>query len=103
MSKTAVTVFLCAGKDCSKAWRRVCDGSPGKWLKHRVEEARLPYKLQVVKTECLDRCDEAACLCFVHGHAASLETQVRSSQEADRLLAALRACCEQHDAPTSRS
>ena len=94
MSKTAVTVFLCAGKDCSKAWRHVCDGAPGKWLKHCVEGAGLPYKLKVVKTECMDRCDEAACLCFVHGPAAAFETDVHSDHAADRLLAALRACVE---------
>jgi hypothetical protein len=97
MSKTAVTVFLCTGKDCARAWRRVCDGSPGKWLKHRVEEAGLPYKLNVVKTECMDRCDDAACVCFVHGRAADVVTKVRSGEAADRLLAALRACCESAD------
>jgi hypothetical protein len=102
MSKTAVTVFLCAGKDCSKAWRRVCDGAPGKWLKHRVEVAGLPYKLKVVKTECMDRCDAAACVCFVHGHDAVVEAEIRSEHAADRLLATLRACCERHDLPAGQ-
>jgi hypothetical protein len=50
MSKVPLTVFLCAGKDCARAWRRVCDGSPGKWLKRHAQEAGLPYKLRVVKT-----------------------------------------------------
>ena len=102
MSKTPLTVFLCAGKDCARAWRRVCDGSPGKWLKRHAREAGLPYKLHVVKTECMDRCDEAACLCFVHGPAAALETDVHSEHAADRLLAALRACADAHDLPAGR-
>src|SRR5438034_8367529 len=67
MAKIHVTLFVCTGKDCSKAWRHVCDTSPGKWLKRHVEEAGLPYKLNVVKTECMDRCEEAATVCLVHG------------------------------------
>jgi predicted metal-binding protein len=102
MSKTAVTVFVCTGKDCRKAWRHVCGEAPGKWLKQRAEEAGLPYKLKVVKTECMDHCDEAACLCFVYGHAASFETDVHSDHAADRLLAALRACVEGHDVAAGR-
>ena len=91
MSKMALTVFLCAGKDCSKAWRRVCDCSPGKWLKHQVEDAGLPYKLKVIKTECMDHCDKAACVCFVHGQVAALETGIRAEEAAEQLLACLRA------------
>lgn len=94
MSKTPVTVFLCTGKDCARAWRRLCDGSPGKWLKRHVEAAGLPYKLTVVETECMDRCERAGCFCFLHGRCASLETDVRSPHDADRLLAALRSCVE---------
>lgn len=99
MSKTPVTVFVCTGKDCTKAWHKVCDSSPGKWLKRQVQAAELPYKLRVVKTECMDRCEHAACLCVVHGRIASFETDVRSAHDADRLLAALRACVEQSDVP----
>src|SRR5258708_37305418 len=87
MSRTSLTVFLCTGKDCTKAWRRWCDGSPGKWLKRRVEEAGLPYKLRIVKTECMDHCDRAACLCCVHGGQAGPETGVRAGLDRDRLLA----------------
>ena len=103
MSKTGVTVFVCTGKDCAKAWRRVCDGSPGKWLKRQVEEAGLPYRLTVVKTECLDRCDEAACVCCVTGGRAVLTTEVRSHHDADRLLAGLRCCVELADLPRSHA
>jgi hypothetical protein len=94
MSKTVITVFLCTGKDCSKAWRRWCAESPGKWLKHCVRDAELPYKLNIVKTECMDRCEQAACLCFVNGRCASLETNLHSAHHGDRILAALRACVE---------
>jgi predicted metal-binding protein len=97
MSKRAVTVFLCTGKDCGKAWRRVCDGSPGKWLKRQVEVAGLPYKLTVVKTECMDRCDQAACVCAVAGGRAALTTDVRSEDDGDRILAALRCCVDLAD------
>ena len=99
MSKVPLTVFLCTGKDCARAWRRVCPGSPGKWLKRRVAEAGLPYKLRVVKTECMDRCDDAANLCCVHGPCAALVQRVRSADDADRLLAALRSCVERAGAP----
>lgn len=94
MSKTCVTVFLCTGKDCRKAWRRVCDGSPGKWLRHQVEEAYLPYKLQIVETECMDRCEHAATVCCVHGANAALQQDIRSADDTDRVLAALRCCVE---------
>jgi predicted metal-binding protein len=94
MSKVPVTVFLCTGKDCARAWRHFRDGSPGKWLKREVAEAGLPYKLTVVKTECMDRCERAANVCFVRGPCAVLEAGVRSAHDADRLLAALRSCIE---------
>ena len=94
MSKTSVTVFLCTGKDCVRAWRHVCAHSPGKWLKRQVEEAGLPYKLNVVKTECLDECDDAANVCFVHGETAAPVKHIRHADDADRLLAELRACVE---------
>jgi hypothetical protein len=90
VSKTTLTVFLCDGKDCHKAWRRWCDGSPGKWLKRQVEAAGLPYKLHIVKTECMDRCEHAANLCAVHGNCARRESEIGSEDDVDRLLAALR-------------
>jgi hypothetical protein len=97
MSKIAVTVFLCSGKDCTRAWHRLGAGSPGKWLKHQVEEAKLPYKLKIIKTECMDRCDQAACLCFMRSPQACFETEVRSTHDRDRLLAGLRSCVEKAD------
>ena len=100
MSKTSVTVFLCTGKDCRKAWRRVCDGSPGKWLKGQVEDAGLPYKLHLVKTECMDCCKHAARLCCVQGASAMLHENLRSSDDADGFLAALRCCVEAEAART---
>src|SRR5262245_35318846 len=94
MSKPVVNVFLCTGKDCAKAWRHAGDGSPGKWLKRQVREAGLPYKLNVIKTECMDRCEDAACLCFQRGEHASFVMNVPSRRDANHLLAALRACVE---------
>jgi predicted metal-binding protein len=90
MSKTHLTVFLCAGKDCRKAWRHICDGSPGKWLRRHVEDAGLPYKLDVIKTECMDRCKHAANLCLVHDGHACEQTEITCDEDANRLLAALR-------------
>src|SRR5262249_23032556 len=98
MSKPVLTVFLCNGKDCRKAWHHLGKDAPGKWLKRHIEEAGLPYKLRVVKTECMDRCDAAACLCAVHGDMACLETEIRSSKDADRILAALRVVVERSHA-----
>ena len=92
MSEQRLTVFLCEGKDCRKAWDRLTDSSPTKWLKRHVEEAGLPYKLRVVATECQDRCEEAACLCATCGACAVCETNIRSKEDADRLLAGLRSC-----------
>lgn len=93
MGKQALLVYLCTGKECRKVWHRL-DGSPTKWLKRRLEEAELPYKLNVVKTECMDHCEHAACLCVVAGTRASLETDLRPDEDADHVLAALRACAE---------
>jgi hypothetical protein len=50
----------------------------------------------------MDRCDAAACVCFVHGHDAVVEAEIRSEHAADRLLATLRACCERHDLPAGQ-
>jgi hypothetical protein len=93
MSKTRLTLFVCTGKDCRRAWGRVA-GSPGKWLKRQVEHAGLPYKLNVVETACQDRCEDAACLHAVCGPCAAAVTAVRSDHDADRVLAALRSCAE---------
>jgi hypothetical protein len=92
MSKQRLTVFVCQGKDCRKAWARLTDSSAKKWLKRQVEEAELACKLRVVATECQDHCEEAGCLCAVGGRCAALETRIRSKDDADRLLAALRSC-----------
>jgi hypothetical protein len=97
MSKQRLTLFLCQGKDCRKAWRKLTDSAPEKWLKRHVEEAGLPYKLRVVETACQDHCEDAACLCAVRGPCAALETRVRSEDDADRVLAALRSCAETAD------
>jgi hypothetical protein len=94
MSKPAMTVFLCGGKDCAKAWKRVCRNSPAKWLKRRADEAGLPFKLNVVDTECMDRCDDAATCWFVHGGAAMCVDCVHGDSDAGRILAALRDCAE---------
>lgn len=91
---TRVTVFLCTGKDCVKAWRRLCDGSPKKWLRRQVEDAGLPYKLKVVETECMDRCEHAACLCGVTGSRACFTADIRAKDDADHILAGLRAAAE---------
>src|SRR5438270_8103337 len=95
MTKTRLTVFLCTGEDCARRWAHVCDGSPGKWLKRQVKDAGLPYKLEVVKTCCMDRCEDAACLCCVCGPAGGFETRIRRPEDADRVLAGLRSCAEQ--------
>jgi len=93
--KRHITLFLCDDKDCRKAWSHVCQAAaPAKWLKQQVKQAGLPYKLDIIKTACMDRCEDAACLCFVADGVASWETHIRSEDDADRLLAALRACVE---------
>lgn len=90
MSKPHLTVFLCTGKDCKRAWRDLCDASPGKWLKREVEAAGLSCKLEIVKTECMDRCEQAANLWLVHEEHARLETDVTRDDDVARLLAAVR-------------
>lgn len=94
MSKIRLTVFLCTGKDCRRAWDRLCSSSPRKWLKSQIKEAELPYKLNLVETSCQDNCERAACLCCVAEDWASLITKVRSPDDADRILAAFRCCAE---------
>jgi hypothetical protein len=97
MSKRKITIFLCDGKDCSRAWSRL-GHSPSKWLKKQVKEAGLPYKLNIVKTECLDCCEEAAVLCIVARDRAAWERRLRGEEDADRLLATLRALAESTEA-----
>ncbi len=97
MSKQHLTVFLCTGKDCCKAWSHITEDSPGKWLKRLVKEADLPYKLDIIKTECMDQCEQSACLCIVADHSATWEMQIGHRDDADRVLAGLRACAESVD------
>lgn len=94
MAKIKLTVFLCHGKDCRKAWARVADCSPRKWLKMHIKQAGLPYKLNVVETSCQDNCERAACICCVADDWASSIRKIRSADDADRILAALRSCAE---------
>jgi hypothetical protein len=94
MAKIRLTVFLCTGKDCTRAWDRLCSCSPRKWLKTQIKQAGLPYKLNVVETSCQDDCDRAACLCCVADDWASQLCKIRSADDADRILAALRSCAE---------
>lgn len=94
MPKTRLTLFVCSDKDCRKAWGRVTDNRPAKWLKRQVGRAGLPYKLNVIETECQDHCAEAACIQAVCGPCAAAVTTLRSEDDADRLLAALRSCVE---------
>jgi hypothetical protein len=91
MSKPTLTVFVCTSKDCERAWRHVCDGSPRKWIKKRVEAAGLACKLRVVKTDCMDRCEDAANVCLVHGDRAQLLSEIERAGDEDRLLAGVRA------------
>jgi hypothetical protein len=106
MSKSRLTLFVCKGKDCRRAWDRFAGRSPGKWLKRQVEHAGLPYKLTVVETDCQDRCQDAACLQAISGACATAVTAIRSDHDADRILAALRSCAERAadgpPAPTAR-
>jgi hypothetical protein len=94
MGRTRLTLFLCQGKACRKAWGKLTDSAPGKWLRRQLGRAGLPYKLRVVKTGCQDRCDDAAAFCCVCGPAAEAVRGLRSAGDADRALAALRACAE---------
>jgi hypothetical protein len=98
VSKVQVTVFLCAGKHCARAWDRVCDGRPAKWLKRQVADAGLPYHLDVIKTACMDRCKDAANLCAVHGDAAVPFAGLCHPDDAERFLAHLRSSVERHAA-----
>ncbi|MGE3809772.1 MAG: (2Fe-2S) ferredoxin domain-containing protein [Gemmataceae bacterium] len=94
MSKTTVTVFLCKGKDCTKAWHKVCNESPKKFLKEHLKSSGMPYKLKVVETSCMDACKQAANVCFVCGDCADCAREIKSPDDADRILIHLRSCVE---------
>lgn len=102
MSKIPLTVFVCTGKECRKAWHHHGIGSVGKWLKRLIEDAGLPYKLRVIKTECMDRCEQAACLCCVSGDGAGWLTDLGSPHDADRVLATFRSGVESNLVPQER-
>ena len=86
MGRLPLTVFMCTDKDCAKAWRRICNNSPRKWLKRRFAEAGIPCRLNVVRTDCMDQCERAASLCFVQGDRARLELEMRSECDLPRLF-----------------
>jgi len=98
MGKPCVLVYLCTGKECRKVWRRQSDLPPGKWLKRHAAAAELPYRLKLIKTECMDRCEEAANVCVVHGDRARLVSELRL-RDGPRLLAACMACVEDKTQP----
>ncbi len=90
MSLPTITVFHCGDKDCAKAWDRMDDRSFGKFCKRLARDAELPCQVEAVETECLDRCDEAGCLCLVAGGQALWLDRLRGPRDRDRLLAALK-------------
>lgn len=94
MSKTVVTVFVCTGKDCTRAWKKVCSGSPKKFLKEQLRESGMPFRLNVIETSCMDQCEQAANVCFVSGDCADFAREIRSSDDGDRLLLHMRSCVE---------
>ena len=94
MSKVTVTAFICRGKDCTRAWRQVCDGSPKRFLKEQLKESGMPFKLNVVETCCMDQCEQAANVCFVCGDCADVAREIRAPDDADRILIHLRSCVE---------
>jgi predicted metal-binding protein len=67
MAKVALTVFICTQKDCRHVWRHV-DAEMGmrRWIKKVVSELQTPARVEIIETECMDRCDEGGCL-FVAG------------------------------------
>lgn len=94
MSKLLVTAFVCKGKDCARAWRKVCSGSPKKFIKDQLKESGMPYKLNIVETACMDCCEQAANICFVCGDCADVAREIRSADDSDRILIHLRSCVE---------
>lgn len=94
MSKLLVTAFVCKGKDCTRAWRKVCPGSPKKFIKEQLKESGMPYKLNIVETVCMDHCEQAANICFVCSDCADFAREVRTPEDADRILIHLRSCVE---------
>lgn len=93
MSKKVVALFVCTGKDCRRAWHKH-ERSPAKWVKRYLEDADLPMKVQVVETECMDRCEEAACMCVVHAERARTLVEFRGDRDAEKLSSALRQVVE---------
>jgi predicted metal-binding protein len=92
VGKPRITVFLCDEKDCRRVWNRVCrDDSPASWLQRQLRES---LKGDVVKTECMDRCEEAATICLVAGSTAAFETRIDSKHDRDRLVTAVQARAE---------
>ncbi|RAU82656.1 (2Fe-2S) ferredoxin domain-containing protein [Pontibacter arcticus] len=53
-------IYVCTGSKCKKKGGK----ENGKLLRDRIKEAGLKGKVEVVKTECTDRCDFAPVMCF---------------------------------------
>lgn len=86
MSKPRVLAFVCQGKDCRRVWQQH-HVHPGKWLKWIGSQ--LPLKLRVVESECMDHCEDAACICLVSGKHACLDLNVQPRKDDERVLETL--------------
>ena len=64
MSKTFKTpdkvIYVCTGSKCKKKGGK----ENGKALRNLIKEQGLKGQVEVVKTECTDRCDFAPVMCF---------------------------------------
>lgn len=94
MSKLRLTAFVCTDKDCARAWRKVCSGSPRKFIKQQLKESGMPYQLNIIETGCMDACEQAANICFVCDDCAAFAREIRSPDDGDRILIHLRSCVE---------
>lgn len=67
MAKVALTVFVCTHKDCRRVWRYVdADVGMRRWIKNAVADLETPARVEIIETECMDRCAEGGCL-FIAG------------------------------------
>ncbi|HMP02398.1 MAG TPA: hypothetical protein PKD86_09575 [Gemmatales bacterium] len=101
MPRTPLTVFVCTHKHCRKVWRRLPrGGSHGPDLESLAQEAGLEVRLQVVETECMDRCDDGGCLFLAGPAGARWVTGLDDRHGCARLQSALRCAVQATVEPT---
>jgi hypothetical protein len=92
-NQKTLTVFICRGKDCRRAWRNLPEEvGVRRWVKESAAEllGGSRNQIETIETDCMDRCAEAGCLFVAGAGGAGFVTNLHGRQATQRLQQSLK-------------